>query len=229
MRNLVRVLLIDIIAPLAVIGALLMVGLVLDWPVWWVSVASMLGLLVAEAMVVNFMFFRRDAVTVGTDDQRPGVRLMVVAVATVALVAALFTGYLKWFTPDRELAHASAEAVRIAADLTVATTSFTPGAPDAAIEKAASYMAPDRVDALKDQLGKAVADLQKRQVTAQGKVISAGVEAIGPDAASVAVILRGVQSIPGQPPTNSVLSLRVSLVKQDGRWFATDVAPINSR
>jgi hypothetical protein len=229
MRNFVRVLLIDVLAPLAVIGALVMIGLVLEWPLWWVSVGSMLGLLVVEAMAVNFVLFRRDAVTAGTDDQRPAVRLMVVAVVTATLVAMLFTGYVKWFVPDREIAQASADVVRIATDLTVATTSFTPGAPDAAIEKAASFMAPDRVDALKEQLGKAVADLQKRRVTAQGKVISAGVEAIGPDAASVAVILRGVQTIPGQPPTNSVLALRVSLTKQDGRWFATDVEPINSR
>jgi hypothetical protein len=189
----------------------------------------MLGLLVVEGMAVNFVLFRRDAVTVGTDDQRPGLRLIVVAVATAALVATLATGYVKWFAPDRELAQDTAEVVQIATDLTVATTSFTPGAPEAAIDKAASYMAPDRVDALKDQLGKAVGDLQKRQVTAQGKVISAGVEAVGPDAASVAVILRGVQSIPGQPPTNSVLSLRVSLIKRDGRWLVTDVAPINAR
>jgi hypothetical protein len=90
-------------------------------------------------------------------------------------------------------------------------------------------MAPERADAFKDQLTKAAADLEKRQVTAQGKVISAGLEALGSDAASVAVIVRGSQSTPGQPPTYSVLSLRVAMVQKDGHWLVTDVSPINSR
>lgn len=48
MRNLLRVLAVDVTAPLAVAGGLLMIGVVLGWPIWWVSVCSMLCLLVLE-------------------------------------------------------------------------------------------------------------------------------------------------------------------------------------
>lgn len=229
MRNLIRVLLFDILAPLVGIAALVMIGFVLDWPVWWISVCSMLGLLIVEAMLVNFVLFRRDSVTVGTDDQRPGLRLSVVAAVTAVLIAALFVGYTRWWTPDRDFNSDSAQVVAVATDIAIATATFTPGAPDISINKAGAMMAPDRADAFKEQLTKAAADLEKRQVTAQGKVISAGVEALGPTAASVAVILRGSQSTPGQPPSYSVLSLRVGLIEKDGHWLVTDVSPINSR
>ena len=43
MRNLWRLLAFDIVAPLAAIGALVMIGVVLGWPLWWVSACSVLG------------------------------------------------------------------------------------------------------------------------------------------------------------------------------------------
>jgi hypothetical protein len=116
-RNLFRVALFDILAPLAGIGGLLAIGFVLDWPVWWISVCSMLGLLIVEGMLVNFVFYRRDAVTLGTDNQRPGLRLGVVAAVTGVLITALFVGYTRWWVPDREFDTNAAEVVQIAADI----------------------------------------------------------------------------------------------------------------
>jgi hypothetical protein len=72
-------------------------------------------------------------------------------------------------------------------------------------------------------------DLASRNVSATASTVSAGVEAIGPAAASVAVILHGSQSSPGTPPDTAVLALRVRLSKQDGRWLVDDVSPIHSR
>jgi hypothetical protein len=66
-------------------------------------------------------------------------------------------------------------------------------------------------------------------VSAQASTVSAGVEAIGPEVASVAVILRGTQSSPGQPADTAVLALRVALSKSHGRWVVEDVSPIHSR
>ncbi len=43
MRNLWRLLAFDILAPLAAIAALLAIGVVLDWPLWWVSACSQPG------------------------------------------------------------------------------------------------------------------------------------------------------------------------------------------
>ena len=39
MRNRLRVLAFDIAAPLAAIAALLIIGMALGWPLWWVSLA----------------------------------------------------------------------------------------------------------------------------------------------------------------------------------------------
>jgi hypothetical protein len=71
--------------------------------------------------------------------------------------------------------------------------------------------------------------LTSKNVSAQASTVSAGVEAIGPEAASVAVILRGTQSTPGKPVDTAVLALRVALSKHDGRWLVDDVSPIHSR
>ena len=88
MRNRLRVLLFDVLAPIATIAALIYVGVALAWPTWWVSVCSILCLLIVQAVVVDFVLFRRDGVTVGTDDDGPGLRLAVVGVSAAALIAA---------------------------------------------------------------------------------------------------------------------------------------------
>ncbi|TGD89881.1 hypothetical protein BayCH28_04660 [Mycolicibacterium sp. CH28] len=229
MRNLARVLAFDIAAPLAAIGALLAIGTVLGWPLWWVSVCSMLGLLVVEGVIVNFVLYRRDSVTVGTDDEGPGLRLAVVALATAALIAAVAVGYTRWTQPDRDFTRDSAEAVRIATAVAEATATFTPADPTSSIDRAASFMAPERADAFKNEFGKATSDLAKKNISAQAQTISAGLEALGSSAASVAVVLRGTQTEPGQPPSTATLALRIGLAKQDGRWLVLDIAPINAR
>ena len=81
MRNRWRVLAFDVLAPVAAIAALLYVGVALAWPPWWISLCSMLCLLIVEGAFVNGALFRRDGVTVGTDDDGLGLRLGVVAVA----------------------------------------------------------------------------------------------------------------------------------------------------
>jgi hypothetical protein len=229
MRNLARVLAFDVAAPLVAVAALLGIGMVLGWPLWWVSVCSMLCLLIVEGMLVNFLLYRRDSVTVGTDDDGPGLRLAVVGLATVALSVAVVVGYTRWTVPDRDFTRDSTEVVRIATAVSEATATFTPADPNSSIDRAASFMAPERADAYKIEFGKATADLAKRNVSAQAQTISAGLEALGPSAASVAVIMRGTQSQPGQPPNTAVLALRVGLSKQNGQWQVLDVAPINSR
>ena len=72
MRNRLRVLAFDLLAPIAAVVALVYIGIALAWPVWWVAVCSVLCLLVLEGVIVNFALARRDSVTVGTDDDGPG-------------------------------------------------------------------------------------------------------------------------------------------------------------
>ena len=229
MRNRLRVLAFDIAAPLAAIAALVFIGLAMDWPLWWVSLASVLCLLIVEGVIVNIVLARRDGVTVGTDDDGPGLRLAVVGLATVALVAAVLVGYTKWTVPDRNLRSDSAEVAGIASSVAEASATFTPQSPTASIDRATAMMSPQRAEKYKNEFASVAKQLTIKNVSAQASTISAGVEAIGPDAASVAVIMRGTQNVPGTPPDTAVLALRITLTKDGGRWLVDDVTPINSR
>ncbi|AKS31829.1 hypothetical protein [Mycolicibacterium goodii] len=229
MRNRLRVLAFDVAAPLAAIVALVYLGVALGWPLWWVSVCSILCLLIVQAVVVNVVLARRDGVTVGTDDDGPGLRLAVVGVATAALVAAMVVGYLRWTAPDDTFNRDREQVVRIASSVAEATATFTPQSPTASIDRATAQMSPERAEAFKNEFANVAKDLTSRNVSAQASTISAGVEALGPEAASVAVVLRGTQSVPGKPTDNAVLALRVTLTKTDGRWLVDDVRPLHSR
>nr|WP_090277580.1 hypothetical protein [Mycolicibacterium komanii]CRL72272.1 putative transmembrane protein [Mycolicibacterium komanii] len=229
MRNVWRVAAFDVAPPLAAMAALVYIGIALAWPVWWVSVCSVLCLLIVQGVVVNVVLARRDAVTVGTDDDGPGLRLGVVAVATAAVAAAVLVGYLKWTVPDRTLGNDSADVVGIASSVAEASATFTPQNPTASIDRAAAMMAPERAEAFRNEFSSVAKDLTSRNVSAQASTVSAGVEAIGPNAASVAVILHATQNSPGKQPDTAVLALRVTLSKNDGRWLVDDVSPIHSR
>jgi len=229
MRNLARVLAFDVAAPLAAICALLMIGAMLEWPLWWVSVCSVLCLLIVEAVVVNIVLYRRDSVTVGTDDDKPGLRLAVAGIAAAALLSAAAIGYNSWVKPDRAFTADSADVVRIATEVAEATATFTPSDPNSSIDRAASLMVPERAEAFKAQFGSATADMAKRSMSAQALTVSAGLEALGPGSASVAVLMRGTQSAPGEEPSSAVLSLRVALSKDSGSWMVFNVSPINAR
>lgn len=229
MRNAWRLAAFDILAPLVAIAALVMIGFILGWPWWWISACSVLVLLVLEGVAVNFWLFRRDAVTVGTDDEAPGLRLAVVFLCTAALVAAVLTGYTHWTSPDRDFNRDSRRVVAIATGMAEAVASFSPGAPNALADRAAAMMVPERVAEFKAQYAKSSADLVQHKITAQADTLSAGVEALGPSAASVAVILRVTQNSPGQPPSQAAPALRVSLTKRGNDWLVLDVVPINSR
>jgi hypothetical protein len=110
-----------------------------------------------------------------------------------------------------------------------ATATFSPQEPTASIDRAAAMMVPEQATAFKDNFGKATADLAHRNVTASASTLEAGLEAIGPAAAAVAVVLRATQNAPGQPPGNAVLALRIALTKQSDHWLVLDVSPINAR
>jgi hypothetical protein len=216
-------------APLAAIAALAYIGIALAWPLWWVSVCSVLCLLIVEGVVVNIVLARRDKVTVGTDDDGPGFRLAVAAAATTALVAGVAVAYLNWTVPDRDLRNDTEDVVGIASSVSEASATFTPQSPTASIDRVTELMSPDSAEAFKNEFDAVAKELTSRNVSAQASTVSAGVEAIGPTAASVAVILRGTQNSPGKPTDTAVLALRVTLSKESGRWLVDDVSPIHSR
>jgi hypothetical protein len=229
MRNRWRVLAFDILAPIATVLALVFIGIALAWPLWWVSVCSVLCLLIVEGVVVNIVLARRDSVTVGTDDDGPGLRLAVVAVATAALAAAVAVGYLNWTVPDRTLNNDTSEVVGIASSVSEASATFTPQSPTASIDRATSMMSPKSAEAFKNGFVNVAKDLTNKNISGQATTVSAGIEAIGPEVASVAVILHATQNAPGKPTDTAVIALRIQLSKTDGRWLVDDVSPVHSR
>jgi hypothetical protein len=229
MRNAWRVLAFDVAAPLAAICALLGIGIVLGWPRWWVSACSVLVLLIVEGVMVNVWLLRRDSVTIGTDDDAPALRLAAVTLCAVAVVSAVLIGYTHWTLPDRRLKADLTEVVRIATGMAEATATFSPQEPTASVDRAAAMMVPEQAIAFRDNFGKATGDLAHRNVTASASTLEAGVEAIGPAAAAVAVVLRATQNAPGQPPSKAVLALRIALTKQSDHWLVLGVSPINAR
>lgn len=182
-----------------------------------------------QGVIVNVVLARRDGVTVGTDDDGPGLRLAVVGVATAALVAAVVVGYLRWTQPDNTFNSDRDQVARIASSVAEATATFAPQSPTASIDRAAAMMTPERADAFKKEFSGVAKDLTSKNISATASTISAGVEALGPAAASVAVVLRGTQSVPGKPADNAVLALRVTLEKSDGHWVVDNVVPLHSR
>jgi hypothetical protein len=150
-------------------------------------------------------------------------------VAAVALIAGVLVGYARWTVPDRTLHDDSAEVVGIASSISEASATFTPQSPTASIDRATAMMSPKSAEAFKNEFADVAKDLTSKSISAQASTVSAGIEAIGPDAASVAVILRATQSAPGKPLDTAVIALRVALTKTDGHWLVDDVSPIHSR
>jgi len=229
MRNRFRVLAFDVLAPLAAVLALVYLGVALAWPLWWVSVCSVLCLLIVQSVVVNTVLYRRDGVTVGTDDDGPGLRLAVVGLATVALAAAVVVGYTRWTAPQAQMNRDMTEVVGIASSAAEASATFTPQSPSANVDRLTAMMTPRGADGFRGEFDSMAKDLTSKGLTVSASTVSAGVEAIGPQAAVVAVIMRGTQNAPGKQPSSVPLPLRVSLLKQDGRWLVDDLSPINSR
>ncbi|MEI7915024.1 MAG: hypothetical protein WCH82_09765 [Mycobacteriaceae bacterium] len=229
MRNRLRVLVFDVVAPLATIAGLLVIGVVLDWPRWWVAVCSMLCLLVAQVVVVNALGFRRDSVTMGTDDDEPRLRTAAAGITAATVVAAAAVGYTQWTLPDRAFNRDNTDVVRLATTVAEATATFTPADPTSSIDRAAALMVPETAAAFKAQFASSAADLAKRNVTATARTLSAGLEALGVSAASVAVVVRATQAEPGRQPSIAVLPIRIAATKQGDSWKVVDVSPISSR
>ena len=104
--------------------------------------------------------------------------------------------------------------------------SFSPTAPTGSIDRATAMIVPEHAAAFKEQYTKSSAELAQHNVTAQATSVSAGVEALGPSAASVAVILRVTQNTPGQPASQAAPALRVTLTKRGSDWLVADVLPV---
>lgn len=226
-RNVVRVILFDVLAPLVTVLALVMLGVILDWPIWWVVVCTAACLLIAEGVAVNTYLVRRDSVTVGTDDDGPGLRTGIVALATAAVVAVAVVGYQHWTVPDHE-GNADRSAVTdVVATVAEAVVNYNPSSPDIYVRKATEHMTEGQAQSFTGDFGRATAELQAKGISQKGEVISVGLEALGPESAVTASLVRRTSVAAKTQPAEAILALRMTLTKRDGRWLVDNIAPID--
>ncbi|BAX99992.1 hypothetical protein MSTE_04701 [Mycobacteroides stephanolepidis] len=226
-RNALRVIIFDLLAPLVTVLAIVELGVILRWPTWWVVVCTASCLLIAQGSAVNAYLARRDSVTVGTDDDGPALRTGIVALATVAVLAVAVVGYRHWTVPDREGNADRAAVTDVVVTVAEAVVNFVPGSPDSYVRKAAEHMTEGQGQSFTRDFDRATAELKTKGISQQGQIISVGIEALGPEDAVTAALVRRTSVAAKTQPEESVLALRMTLAKRDGRWLVDNIAPID--
>ncbi|AMW22062.1 hypothetical protein [Mycobacteroides chelonae] len=226
-RNTVRVIIFDLLAPLVTMLAIVELGVILRWPTWWVVVCTASCLLIAQGLAVNAYLARRDSVTVGTDDDGPALRTGIVALAMISVLAVAVVGYRHWTVPDREGNADRAAVTDVVATVAGAVVNFAPGSPDSYVRKATEHMTEGQRQSFTRDFGRATAELKAKGISQQGEIISVGIEALGPEDAVTATLVRRTSVAAKVQPEESVLALRMTLAKRDGRWLVDNIAPID--
>lgn len=226
-RNTVRVIVFDLLAPLVAMLAIVELGVILRWPTWWVVVCTASCLLIAQGLAVNAYLARRDSVTVGTDDDGPALRTGIVALATISVLAVAVVGYRHWTVPDRAGNADRAAVTDVVATVAEAVVNFAPGSPDSYVRKATEHMTEGQRQSFTRDFDRATAELKAKGISQQGEIISVGIEALGPEDAVTATLVRRTSVAAKAQPEESVLALRMTLAKRDGRWLVDNIAPID--
>ncbi|GAB5904385.1 hypothetical protein BKG83_07265 [Mycobacteroides chelonae] len=226
-RNTVRVIIFDLLAPLVTMLAIVELGVILRWPTWWVVVCTASCLLIAQGLAVNAYLARRDSVTVGTDDDGPALRTGIVALTTISVLAVAVVGYRHWTVPDREGNADRAAVTDVVATVAGAVVNFAPGSPDSYVRKATEHMTEGQRQSFTRDFDRATAELKAKGISQQGEIISVGIEALGPEDAVTATLVRRTSVAAKAQPEESVLALRMTLAKRDGRWLVDNIAPID--
>lgn len=226
-RNAVRVIIFDLLAPLVTMLAIVELGVILRWATWWVVVCTASCLLIAQGLAVNAYLARRDSVTVGTDDDGPALRTGIVALATISVLAVAVVGYRHWTVPDREGNADRAAVTDVVATVAGAVVNFAPGSPDSYVRKATEHMTEGQRQSFTRDFDRATAELKAKGISQQGEIISVGIEALGPEDAVTATLVRRTSVAAKAQPEESVLALRMTLAKRDGRWLVDNIAPID--
>lgn len=226
-RNMLRVILFDLSAPVVTVLAIVELGVILRWPVWWVVVCTAFCVLIVQGVAVNAYLARRDSVTVGTDDDGPALRTGIVALAAASVLAVAVVGYGHWTLPDREGNADRAAVTDVAATVGEAVVNFAPDNPDTSVRQATEHMTAAQGQSFTRDFGRATAELKAKGISQQGEIVSVGIEALGPGDAVMATLVRRTSVAAKTRPEQSVLALRLTLTKRDGRWLVDNIAPID--
>ncbi|MEU9805749.1 hypothetical protein [Mycobacterium sp. NPDC050853] len=207
--------------------AIVMLGVILGWPTWWVAIGTAAGLLIAQGVALNAYLARRDSVTFGTDDDGPGLRTGIAALAAAAVVAVAVVGYRDWTVPDRAGNADRAAVTDVVATVAEAVVNYNPSSPDTYVHKATEHMTQEQAQSFTRDFDRATAELKAKGISQKGEVISVGLEAIGPESGVAATLVRRTSTAAKTQSVEAVLALRMTLAKRDGRWLVDNIAPID--
>lgn len=168
-RNMLRVILFDLLAPVVTVLAIVELGVILRWPVWWVVVCTAFCVLIVQGVAVNAYLARRDSVTVGTDDDGPALRTGIVALAAASVLAVAVVGYGHWTLPDREGNADRAAVTDVAATVAEAVVNFAPDNPDTSVRQATEHMTAAQGQSFTRDFGRATAELKAKGISQQGR------------------------------------------------------------
>ena len=232
MRNRLRVLAFDVLAPLAPSLALVYIGVALAWPLWWVSVCSVLCLLIVQGVSSTSCCTAATASRSAPTTTGPACGWRSSALTAVALVAAVVVGYTRWTVPDRTMHDDMAEVVGIASSVAEASATFTPQRSECVdrpghrrddTSTAPTAFATNSTPVAKDLTSKNLSGAGEHRLGGR-RGHRAGRRPV------VAVVMRGTQNAPGkQPATCRAGAAGITADQDGGRWLVDDVTPINSR
>jgi hypothetical protein len=213
--------------PLVTVALLAVLGVVLDWPVWFailvgVAMAVLGGYLLAASRAALRLDGNERATWLGRGE---AAAFLTVAMAAVVSAA---TMYWQWTVPDARHAEEMRGAADAAYTIAGLLTSMTPEGRDEYLRKLRPLVTDDVAQALRD---KVLVPMPAFPTAQKGIVRSVGVE-IADDGAAIAIAV--VEPTPAPPPAGlgdepSDIILWLLLARFEDRWVLANLAPLGVR
>lgn len=161
--------------------------------------------------------------------QTPWSRIVVFAVLpALALVLAAGSAFLKWqIVSDRESAAARTESVEAAKDITVQMLSYEPDTVEQHLNSVLDRLTGDFLSTYTTMIRTTIIPgATAQRVTAEAEVPAIGSVTASPDRAEVMLYLNQYVTVGDQPPQKTPSTVRVTMVREDGRWLMSQFEPV---
>jgi Mce-associated membrane protein len=150
------------------------------------------------------------------------------ALPALTLVLALAAAVLKWqVASSTSVEQARAESIRAATDITVEMLSYQPDTVEQRLHAARERMTGSFLGIYTAMIENAVIPGAKSQgISATAEVPQAGSVSASADRAEVLLYLNQTVAVPQKPPQKTVSTVRVTMVRDGGRWLMSEFEPV---
>ncbi|MCV7285927.1 hypothetical protein H7J87_11365 [Mycolicibacterium wolinskyi] len=156
-------------------------------------------------------------------------RIVVFAVLpALALVLAAGSAFLKWqIVSERESATARTESVEAAKDITVQMLSYEPDTVEQHLNSVLDRLTGEFLGTYTTMIRTTIIPgATAQRVTAHAEVPAIGSVTASPDRAEVMLYLNQFVTVGDQPPQKTPSTVRVTMVREDGRWLMSQFEPV---